>query len=89
MNTKSGSLCEKVIENKKRMGYKNCWYSEVKEDAEKYKVKIDEVTKLQNSEWKRMMKRRLEESIQKQSKVLKSIVFRRSRDENSKGDDED
>ena len=45
INTKSERLCKKVVENQKRMGYKNCWYSEIKEDADKYKVDIDEVAK--------------------------------------------
>ena len=28
------------------MTYKNCWYSKFKEDAKKYKVDIDVVTKM-------------------------------------------
>ena len=78
MNTKSERLCKKVIENQKRMAYENCLYSGIKEDADKYKVDFDEVTKMKKCEWKRIVKRQLRESIEKQSieKEAKYIKLR-------------
>ena len=49
------------------MTYKNCWYSKFKEDAKKYKVDIDGVTKMKKCEWKRTVKRQIRKSIEKQS----------------------
>ena len=45
MTSKNGGLFRKVIENQKTMEYKQCWYSEIKDDAEKYNVDINEATK--------------------------------------------
>ena len=58
------------------MGCRNCWYGEIKEDAEKYKVNMDEVTEMEKSEWKKMVKRRIRESIEKQSKE-KEVKYRK------------
>ena len=60
-------LCRKVIENQKIMGHKHCWYSEIKDDAEKYNVGINEATNMKKYEWKRIVKRKLKETIEKQS----------------------
>ena len=60
-------LCRKVIENQKTMGHKHCWYSEIKDDAEKYNVDINEATNMKKYEWKRIVKRKLKETIEKQS----------------------
>ena len=67
MTTQNGRLCKKVIQNQKTMGYKQCWYSEIKDDADKYNVDIDESTNMTKYEWKREVKRKLEETIEKQS----------------------
>ena len=46
MTSQNGRFCRKVIENQKTMGCKQCWYSEIKDDAEKYNVDINEATNM-------------------------------------------
>ena len=60
------------------MGYRNCWYGEIKEIAGKYNVNMDEVTNIKKSEWKKMVKRWIRESIEKQSKE-KEVQYRKLR----------
>jgi len=65
MTTQNGKLWKKVIENYKTMGYKQCWYSETKDDADKYNVDIDEATNKKNMNG--IVKRKLRVTIEKQS----------------------
>ena len=65
MTTQNGKLWKKVIENHKTMGYKQCWYSETKDDADKYNVDIDEATNKKNMNG--IVKRKLRVTIEKQS----------------------
>ena len=83
MTSQNGRLCRKVIENKKKMGYKQCWYSEIKDDAEKYNVDINEATTVKIYKWKRIVKKKLKETIEKQSieKEGKNTKLRHQRDQ--------
>ena len=67
MTSQNGRLSRKVIENQKTMGYKQCWYSKIEDDAEKYNIDINEATNMKKYEWKRIVKRKLKETIEKQS----------------------
>ena len=67
MTSQNGKLCRNVIENQKTIGYEQCWYSEIKDDAEKYNVDINEATNMKKHEWKGIVKRKLKETIEKQS----------------------
>ena len=67
MTSQNGILCRKVIENQKTIGNKQYWYSEIKDDAEKYNVDINEATNMKKYDWKRIVKRKLKEAIEKQS----------------------
>ena len=67
MTTQNGRLCKKVIENQKTMEYKQCRYSEIKDDAGKCNIDIDETTNMKKGEWKRIVKRKIRGRIEKQS----------------------
>ena len=68
LNTKTERLCKQVIENQKKMKYKNCWYSEIEEDAEKYQIDLDGVTRIKKSEWKKTVKGQIRKHIERQSR---------------------
>ena len=82
MTTENGRLREKVTDKQKAMGYQQCWYSEIKDDAAIYNSDIDEATNMKNCEWKRILKRKLRERIEKQSieKEAKNTKLRRQSD---------
>ena len=50
------------------MKYKNCWYSEIEEDAEKYQIDLDGVTRIKKSEWKKTVKGQIRKHIERQSR---------------------
>ena len=53
------------------MAYKSCWYREFKEDADEYKIDIDEGIKMQICESKRIVERQLRESV----RVLVFVIY--------------
>ena len=68
MNATTERLCTKVVKEQKRMKYEKCWYSELEEDAKTYGVDLEQVEEKKKSEWKKMVKERINGEVERKTK---------------------
>ncbi len=86
LNSKTERLCKKVIDAQKKMGYKQCWYSEIEEDAKRYDIELNAVTKMKKSDWKKMIKIQLKKDIEKQTMKIEKTSSKMRHQKNQKYD---
>ena len=65
-------ISKEIIEDQKHRETDQCWYSQVCEEGEEYKLPVQDVGKYTKSEWKKLVKSKIMKNI-----VNESIIKRR------------
>ena len=61
-------LSRMIVVEQRRGGMENCWYEEITQEGQRYNIPVNRVDEYSKSEWKKLVKERIEEYYQMEAK---------------------